>query len=175
MSNPKPPTRSELAQFLPSQRAIRAFEALFNQTVPSIDDASLLAVSQSAQIMTVLGLLEDIASKLDLIATQSNAVISEAQDDLSVVYYPQPTDDTLEPRQELGTLSPQNSDDVDVTGGTVTATISDNTAQLLASSVSLTDYAAANVATLTNAPSVGNPTKWVAIDDNGTTRYIPMW
>jgi hypothetical protein len=26
-----------------------------------------------------------------------------------------------------------------------------------------------------NAPAAGNPTKWIPIDDNGTTRYIPAW
>lgn len=35
--------------------------------------------------------------------------------------------------------------------------------------------AAASAGTLTNAPSVGNPTKWIPVDDNGTTRYIPAW
>lgn len=35
--------------------------------------------------------------------------------------------------------------------------------------------AAAQVGTLTNAPAPGNPTKWIPIDDNGTTRYIPSW
>lgn len=30
-------------------------------------------------------------------------------------------------------------------------------------------------ATLTNAPAAGDPTKWIPIDDNGTTRYIPAW
>jgi hypothetical protein len=35
--------------------------------------------------------------------------------------------------------------------------------------------AGASTGTLTNAPSVGNPTKWIPIDDNGTTRYIPAW
>lgn len=34
---------------------------------------------------------------------------------------------------------------------------------------------AASTATMTNAPVAGNPTKWVAVDDNGTRRYIPMW
>ena len=34
---------------------------------------------------------------------------------------------------------------------------------------------AAATGTLTNAPAAGNPTKWIAIDDNGTTRYIPAW
>jgi hypothetical protein len=33
--------------------------------------------------------------------------------------------------------------------------------------------------TFTNAPgasgSTGNPTKWIPIDDNGTTRYIPAF
>lgn len=37
------------------------------------------------------------------------------------------------------------------------------------------DGASLNTATLTNAPSSGNPTKWVPIDDNGVTRYIPTW
>lgn len=35
--------------------------------------------------------------------------------------------------------------------------------------------AAAAVGTLGNAPVAGNPTKWVPINDNGTTRYIPAW
>lgn len=38
-----------------------------------------------------------------------------------------------------------------------------------------TNGAAAALGTLTNAPTAGNPTKWVPFDDNGTTRYIPMW
>ena len=35
--------------------------------------------------------------------------------------------------------------------------------------------AAAALGTLTNAPAAGDPTKWVPIDDNGTTRYLPAW
>lgn len=42
-------------------------------------------------------------------------------------------------------------------------------------SVALTNGAAANTATFTNAPAAGNPTKWVPIDDNGTTRYVPAF
>ena len=38
-----------------------------------------------------------------------------------------------------------------------------------------TSGAGSSAGTLTNAPSVGNPTKWYAFNDNGTTRYIPMW
>lgn len=46
---------------------------------------------------------------------------------------------------------------------------------LQATSVALANGAAASVGTLTNAPAAGNPTKWVPINDNGTTRYIPAW
>jgi hypothetical protein len=42
-------------------------------------------------------------------------------------------------------------------------------------SAALANGAAAQSATLTNAPVAGNPTKWIAISDNGTTRYIPTW
>jgi hypothetical protein len=42
-------------------------------------------------------------------------------------------------------------------------------------SAALANGAAAQVGTLTNSPTAGNPTKWVAINDNGTTRYIPAW
>ncbi len=39
----------------------------------------------------------------------------------------------------------------------------------------LTNNAAAAAGTLLNAPAAGNPTKWIGIDDNGTTRFIPAW
>lgn len=39
----------------------------------------------------------------------------------------------------------------------------------------ITSGAAASIGTLTNAPAAGNPTKWMPVDDNGTTRYVPMW
>ena len=62
------------------------------------------------------------------------------------------------------------------TGGlTLTAGITTGSTTLHATSVALTNGAAANTGTLTNAPAAGNPTKWVPINDNGTTRYIPAW
>ena len=50
-----------------------------------------------------------------------------------------------------------------------------NTTFLHATSASLANGAAAQVATMTNGPTAGNPTKWIAINDNGVTRYIPAW
>lgn len=48
-------------------------------------------------------------------------------------------------------------------------------ATLLNTNVSLTNGAGASAGTLTNAPAAGNPTKWISINDNGTTRKIPAW
>lgn len=48
-------------------------------------------------------------------------------------------------------------------------------ATFLTTSSALTDGVGASAGTITNAPSIGNPTKWIGINDNGTTRYIPAW
>ena len=61
------------------------------------------------------------------------------------------------------------------TTAAITADLTNNTGNLIDSSVGLTNGAGASAGTLTNAPAAGNPTKWVPIDDNGTTRYIPAW
>ena len=66
---------------------------------------------------------------------------------------------------------------VSITG---TETISNKTHTVVGGAVlkitgTPTDGTAAATATLTNGPVVGNPTKWLAIDDNGTIRYFPVW
>ena len=50
-----------------------------------------------------------------------------------------------------------------------------NAARLLTCRTAMTNNAGASTATLTNSPVVGNPTKWIAFNDAGTTRYIPVW
>ena len=45
----------------------------------------------------------------------------------------------------------------------------------LSSPVTLPNGAGTAAGTLTNAPVAGDPTKWIAINDNGTTRYLPAW
>lgn len=49
------------------------------------------------------------------------------------------------------------------------------TTPIFTSIAAITTGAAAGAGTLTNAPASGNPTKWVPINDNGTTRYFPCW
>jgi len=46
---------------------------------------------------------------------------------------------------------------------------------LLHSLAPLSNSAGAAVGTLNNAPTAGNPTKWITIDDFGTNRKIPTW
>lgn len=48
-------------------------------------------------------------------------------------------------------------------------------ATFLTTNTALTNGAGAGAGTITNAPAGGNPTKWIGINDNGTTRYIPAW
>lgn len=57
----------------------------------------------------------------------------------------------------------------------LTDIFTNNAVALVRTNTALTDQAGAQVGTLTNAPTAGNPTKWIAIDDNGTTRKIPTW
>lgn len=57
----------------------------------------------------------------------------------------------------------------------VNAGITHGSATLLTTTTALTNGAAAATGTLTNAPAAGNPTKWIPINDNGTTRYLPAW
>lgn len=50
-----------------------------------------------------------------------------------------------------------------------------NTAFMHRTTAALANGAGAGAGTIANAPAAGNPTKWIPIDDNGTTRYIPAW
>lgn len=46
---------------------------------------------------------------------------------------------------------------------------------MMRGSVTWANGAGASLGTLTNAPAAGNPTKWIPVVDNGTTRYVPAW
>ena len=55
------------------------------------------------------------------------------------------------------------------------ADITTGSTRLHKTSVNLANGAGAAAGTIGNAPTAGNPTKWISIDDNGTIRYIPTW
>jgi hypothetical protein len=65
---------------------------------------------------------------------------------------------------------------VSAAGATVTgAFTTPGGATFHTTNTALANGAAAAAGTLLNAPVAGNPTKWIGINDNGTTRYIPAW
>jgi hypothetical protein len=80
--------------------------------------------------------------------------------------------DDLSPKPELGTMSSQNADNVSITGGTAVLA---GGATLIGTKTALTNGSGVSAGSLLNAPVAGNPTKWIAINDAGTTRYIPAW
>jgi hypothetical protein len=61
------------------------------------------------------------------------------------------------------------------TTGTIYKALLGNRQLIKIAGAAFDDGAGASAGTLTNAPAVGNPTKWIPIDDNGTTRHIPAW
>lgn len=72
---------------------------------------------------------------------------------------------------QIGSATPTAGDEkLQVNGA-----LSINSAVMLRTYTPFTNGAGAGAGTLTNAPAAGNPTKWIPINDNGTTRYIPAW
>ena len=55
-----------------------------------------------------------------------------------------------------------------------TLTVSDGTFALI-SSAAFNNGVGVAAGTLLTAPTAGDPTKWIPINDNGTTRYVPAW
>lgn len=77
MADPRPPTREDLAQFLPNQRAIRAFEKLFDlipSALESLEGSISLenTASINEKLSTLGGMLRGILTQLN--ATQSTSV-----------------------------------------------------------------------------------------------------
>lgn len=84
--------------------------------------------------------------------------------------------DTAFSRLSATNVAIGNSTAGDFSGGLKLTNLTINrAATFLTTSVALTDGVGASAGTITNAPSIGNPTKWIGINDNGTTRYIPAW
>jgi len=79
MADPRPLTRQELAEFLPSQRAIRAFEKLFDLIPPELEDILILAESallsaqtSRAENTTLRQRIDELESQVALMRRQQN-------------------------------------------------------------------------------------------------------
>lgn len=128
MADPKPLTRDQLAKFLPDHEAVRRFERLFavaGELTPT-DVSTLYRLSQEASIdagvaaskaQSALDSLTAIAQDLAITAGFESKA-TEALD--AVLRLAQALEFiALAPRPELGTIVPQNSDGVDITGGSI--------------------------------------------------------
>lgn len=155
--------RDMLAQILSNNtRAIKAFEDVFDSTndlLPSQivelrnQNESTLSVAQS----TLAGLFEVMQTqneRIDALSQQLNeiyAILKEQEN-------PVPT---------LGDLAYQNANSIE--------SLTMNNGYLINSIRPLVNGASVNTGTLLNSPVIGNPTKWVPINDAGTIRYIPAF
>ncbi len=150
-------TRQQLARIFNSDpRLIKAFEDLFKKTFvetpariddnESLQNSSFSGDAPSAFIDNlVLSLLPVILTQ---VADLIQNTIQSTHQEVQLSYSP-PVDGV----NDLVTRQPT----------------------LVRSTVALSDGAGVGAGTLSNAPISGNPTKWLKIDDNGTTRYIPSW
>lgn len=75
---------------------------------------------------------------------------------------------------DISAASPGNNTFININDSTQRVTVN-GSPQLIGTTTSYTNGAGANIGTLLNAPAAGNPTKWIPINDNGTTRFIPAW
>lgn len=103
--------RQILAQITTNHRAIKALEQVFTDvgsTLPTtIEEAAAQAVQALAVANSVLGTVADLAAQLEvLVAASTRAGLTPEADDFA-------------PSVQLGTMSKQNSDAVDITGGTI--------------------------------------------------------
>lgn len=192
-------TRNQLAKFLPTPEAVKAFENLFKlatQLTPA-DIATLTALAQENNIDANLGVslaqsaldsLKKISDTLEMLIVIPDQSIKVNEDIITLNHehmidyqlnnpsvLSNETFDNFIPPISLGDISSQNKDRVDIKGGTVIAKLTNNDTVAITTSQTLTNNAAASLATITNSPIVGDPTKWISINDNGTIRYIPTW
>lgn len=67
---------------------------------------------------------------------------------------------------------------ITITLGAITpssVTVPGAAAAVLNTTTTVTSGAGSSAGTLTNAPAIGNPTKWIPFNDAGVTRYFPAW
>lgn len=156
-------TRNDLASFLPNERAIRAFEQLLRNINSLLPD----------DVQTILAGIEEISITSESADARAQMAVDAIARLALIVSGLVPTDN-LDPPIQIGTMGEQQADRVNIKGGSIVAALT-NAQNILKNSVTLNNGAGALAGTLTNSPVTGNPTKWIPIDDNGTTRYIPAW
>ena len=153
-------------------RAIKAFEQVLDATnellpdeievIKNENEVNLNASQNAISLLTEL--IIDYNNKVDILNNNLSEILAILNNQ----------DENIEATN--GTMAKQNHDSVDLQGGTALLDkMTMNNGNLVNTQTALNDNTGANVATLTNSPVAGNPTKWLIISDNGTPRYIPAF
>lgn len=177
-------SRSQIAKIVGNDpEAIKQFEKLFQMAdtqETGIDEVAVVAGTADGKAGQALAELQRIADALEAIALAPIGEVSAVVVGDEFLTPPMP-DTSLRSAPDVDINTPFDGQLLAylagrwINVGYLTADLTNNTGRLIDSSVSLTNGAGANAGTLTNSPVTGDPTKWVPIDDNGTTRYIPAW
>jgi hypothetical protein len=185
----KPIPRNQLSRITDNHRAMRVFEALaqdVGKTLP--DQANEQDATITAQAAIIVAMQGIINAQAAAITALNAAIILKAPID-------SPTFTGIVSgitKGMVGLGSVDNISDADkpvstaqataialkasLAGATFTGAVAlAGGANLLATTAALTNGAGAALGTITNAPTAGNPTKWVEFDDGGTIRRFPSW
>jgi hypothetical protein len=117
-------TRDQLAAFLTDHQQIKQFELLFSvadtaQYIPDeLIEVSIVAGSAQATANEALAALSALAQDTAVDDAVLNAKVQQALDAISGMAQALELM-ALTPRQEIGTIAPQNSDNVNITGGLI--------------------------------------------------------
>lgn len=162
---------------------------------PTSGNISLTVNGNGAVALSVISGLSSVAAGADLRVTRAGSTANQAGQGANVFindttnlqgYYLQSSGQQFELWSSAG-AGPTLTQILKVpttgglalnaaTGGADTLTLTPGTTgNLMAINAGLTNNAGASAGTLTNAPAIGNPTKWIKINDNGTIRSIPAW
>lgn len=129
------------------------------------------AAQQLAQSQATLAEANKAIEDLQVQISRGMTTFAEVSKDIDSLYalggYSDPYRVNWERPGAIGSLTPA--------AATFTAITTVGGAQFHSTNTALTNGAAAALGTLTNAPTAGNPTKWIGILDNGVLRYIPAW
>lgn len=161
---------------------ISGFDAPTPGAAGDFDAATQPQTTLDGQAAAIAGLLRSI-DELRANVEQSQAVVAELRksiEDLEIrAGYTDPFRVDWERPGAIGSLTANSGAFTTVAAsGIVTGAGGLRTGiatALVTSTVAMNNGAAAAAGTIANAPVAGNPTKWIPVNDNGTTRYIPAW
>ena len=147
MSNRIILNRQQLESFIKDQRTIIAFEQLFQLVfVDQPSENDSLEITRDTGLALVSSLFDKIQDVIELMKLH-NFINLEQKISKDNEYLPPFVQDFKNRNNEY----------------------------IVDSSVSVAGMIGVEVATLTNSPKIGDPDKWIKINDNGIERYIPTW